>query len=172
MKHIFFLIVLSLLFMGNLRATNYYVDSDAGHDADSGKSITSAWKSISKVNSYGLSPGFASGDIISFKCGGRWIGEQLIPPGDNLVFNSYGFGDKPVIDRNGDNPAYWRAKNTGDSLSAFDTTGYGGSCVDLITNSRNNLIFNNIKFVRGFNSDITIWSCNYITFESCNIDSA
>ncbi|MDR3668256.1 MAG: right-handed parallel beta-helix repeat-containing protein, partial [Ignavibacteriaceae bacterium] len=170
MKHIFFLIVLPLLFMGNLRATNFYVDSEGGHDADSGKSVTSAWKSISKVNSYGEYPGFNDGDIISFKCGGRWIGETLIPTTNNLLFNSYGIGDSPVIDRNGDNPAYWRAEDTGDSLSAFDTTGTGGFCV--VLDSVNNITFNGIKFIRGFNTNILIWNCNHITFESCNIESA
>ncbi|MDR3667764.1 MAG: hypothetical protein P4L35_13045, partial [Ignavibacteriaceae bacterium] len=170
MKTISLIIIFLIIFVGNLSATRYYVDADYGNDSNSGKSESSSWQTLTNVNN--PRPPFNANDTISFKCGTRIYGQTLIPPGSNLVFNSYGTGARPVIDRNGDNPAYWRAEGTGDSLSAFDTTGSGGSCVDLITNSRNNLIFNNIKFVRGFNGDITIWSCDYITFESCNIDSA
>jgi hypothetical protein len=172
MKNISFLLILLIMMMGNLYATNYYVDFDGGHDTSSGTSITSAWKTISQVNLFGSDVGFNAGDIISFKCGSRWIGETLLPSRDSLTFNSYGEGARPVIDRNGDNPNFWRACSTGNVLPAFDTCGYSGTCVDLITNSRNFITFNGIKFVRGFNSNISIWSCNYITFESCNIDSA
>jgi hypothetical protein len=168
MKTISFIIILLIIFASNLSANRYYVDPDHGNDSDSGKTETTAWQTLDNVN--GPLVPFNENDTISFKCGTRIIGQTLLPPSNYLVFNSYGIGDRPVIDRNGDNPSYWRAKDTGDSLQAFDTTRSGGYCVDL--DSKDHITFSGIKFVRGFNTNIGIWSCNYIRFESCNIDSA
>jgi hypothetical protein len=138
-------VLLILLFNPNLNSTTYYVDNSGGNDANSGKSPDEAWNSISKVNS----KSFSSGDTISFKCGDRLTDATLFPPINNLTFNSYGTGSRPIID--------------GQSLNR---------CVDLIKKSKDKITFTGIKFVNGFPSDITMWNCNNITFESCNIDSS
>jgi tetratricopeptide (TPR) repeat protein len=173
MKKIILLIGLLLLFMGNLYATRYYVNYDGGSDDSLGTSPSAAWKTLTRVNA----TNFSNDDTISFKCGQRFTGIPLKPLssgtlGHPIVFNNYGTGARPVIDRNGDNPNFWRACSTGNVFPAFDTCDYGGLCVDLITHSRNYITFNGIKFVRGFRGNVAIWSCNYITFESCNLDSA
>ncbi|MDR3681626.1 MAG: hypothetical protein P4L41_16780, partial [Flavipsychrobacter sp.] len=131
--------------MGNLNATTYYVDNDKGNDLNSGTTPLSAWKTISKVNS----KGFNSGDTVSFKCNERFTGATLTPSIDNLVFNSYGTGSRPVID--------------------------GGSareCMEL--GNRGYITVNGIKFVKGTNTlggEVGGWGTHNILFESCNIDS-
>jgi hypothetical protein len=144
LKSIFsFAALISLMLMGNLRATTYYVDNNTGNDGNSGKSTTLAWKTLNKVNGFS----FASGDTISLKCGSRFY-TTLSPQRNNLLFNSYGTGSKPVID--GQGMQY---------------------CVDLITHSRDYITFNSLRFVNGATC-INMYNCNHITFESCNIDSA
>jgi hypothetical protein len=121
------------------------VANSGGNDANSGTSPSTAWNTISKVNS----KAFNSGDIISFKCGDRFSDATLIPPISFLTFNSYGSGSRPVID----------------GLSSR-------KCVDMLNYTRNNITFTGLKFVNGFQNNIVMWYCNNITFESCNIDSS
>jgi len=53
--------------------TTYFVSSSGGNDSHTGTSPSSAWKTIDKVNQQTFSPG----DIILFKRGDTWEGEQL-----------------------------------------------------------------------------------------------
>jgi hypothetical protein len=141
----FFGALFLLLCVSNLSAATYYVDNDGGNDANSGISPLSAWKTISKVNS----KGFNSGDTISFKCNQRFTGATLTPNRDNLVFNSYGSGARPVID--------------GQSARV---------CMEI--GSRGYITIIGIKFVKGINNpggQVGGWGAHNILFESCNIDS-
>lgn len=75
----------------------YYVDSNNGHDDQSGQSAKQAWKSLAKVNAQVFNPG----DRIFFKRGGQWEG-QLLPQGSGtntqpIIFTAYGKGALPVI---------------------------------------------------------------------------
>jgi parallel beta-helix repeat protein len=56
----------------NIFAQSYYVKAD-GNDSLDGLSDVTAWKTISKVNSFS----FSIGDDVYFKCGSRWIQERL-----------------------------------------------------------------------------------------------
>ncbi|MDR3668420.1 MAG: right-handed parallel beta-helix repeat-containing protein, partial [Ignavibacteriaceae bacterium] len=146
------LLILLFLFMGNLNAANYYVDTSKANDNGLGTDTSTAWKTVDGVNKHN----FAPGDIISFKCGQRFIGITLRPPNSGssiapIIFNSYGTGAKPIIDRQG--------------------TSESDYCVDLITISRNNITFYNLHLKGGYKSNATLWACNYITFENCDIDS-
>lgn len=135
-----------LICMGNLSATTYYVDNAGGDDGNSGTSITSAWSSLSKVNSFG----FNSGDTVSFKCGDRFSGVTITGK-SNITFNSYGSGPRPVIDGQG----------------AMD-------CFYL--ESQTNIVFNGLKIVNGGGGDIkqniSLWNTSHVLIESCNIDSS
>lgn len=77
-------------------AASYYVDSSAGSDGNPGTQ-SAPWGTVSKVN--GVT--FAAGDTINFKAGGKWTG-TLKPSsgksGANVVYTSYGTGEKPVLD--------------------------------------------------------------------------
>ncbi len=62
---------LFLLFTANiLSQTTYYVSSSDGSDSNTGKSSSSPWKNLSKVNSTKFYPG----DKILFKKGDSWMG--------------------------------------------------------------------------------------------------
>jgi len=75
----------------------YYVDATAGNDAWSGTSVSTPWKTISKVNSETFEPG----DQILFKRGETWRETLNVPssgaPGNPIVFGAYGTGAKPKI---------------------------------------------------------------------------
>jgi hypothetical protein len=76
--------------------TIFYV-KNGGNDNLDGKSDTTAWATLSKVNGYN----FTAGDTVSFKCGSIWR-ETLIVPRSGSVnnymkFNSYSTGARPQI---------------------------------------------------------------------------
>ncbi|MDR3665683.1 MAG: hypothetical protein P4L35_02460, partial [Ignavibacteriaceae bacterium] len=150
MKTISLIIILLLIFAGNLSANRYYVDADYGNDSNSGESESSAWKTLDKVN-YPLNP-FNANDIISFKCGSIFYDQTLIPPGSNLVFNSYGSGPRPVIDAEGD------------SVNLR-------MCV-AVSDPRTNLRFEGIKFIHGWLSCLSFWNSSNVTINNCDVESA
>ena len=59
-----------------IKATVYYVDATSGSDSNDGNSVTSAWKTLTKVNN--TSSSFIAGDSILFKQGETWVGERLL----------------------------------------------------------------------------------------------
>ena len=95
-KYILFIL---LYFAVISTATNYYVSSSSGNDANSGKSTLLAWKSIAKVNSSMNT--FVAGDSILFKCGDTFTdqlnvtksGTSVLP----IVYGSYSTGAKPFL---------------------------------------------------------------------------
>jgi hypothetical protein len=79
----------------------YYVDSSRADDSGDGLTPSTAWKSLSKVNSTTFQPG----DHVLFKAGGIWNG-QLWPKGSGsagnpIVIDMYGTGNKPVFNGGG-----------------------------------------------------------------------
>jgi len=78
-------------------ATIYYVDATNGSDANNGYSRSTAWKTITKINSLG----FNHGDSILFKRGEVWREQLVIPssgaPGNSIYFGAYGTGNNPII---------------------------------------------------------------------------
>ena len=75
----------------------YYLDSKGGDDSNSGRTPSSAWRTIGKINSIALAPG----DSIYFRRGGIWR-ETLEPQrggtaGHPIVFTAYGTGPAPII---------------------------------------------------------------------------
>ncbi len=92
-------IIVFLIATKTLFATDYYVSSSQGDDANDGLSPGAAWKTLSQVNSFSFSPG----DVIHFKRGDVWkegrglfIDEQG-SPSNPIVFTDYGSGDLPEI---------------------------------------------------------------------------
>lgn len=99
--------------------TDYYVDSAAGSDSNSGTSPSAPWQSLNAVNSKTFEPG----DRILFKAGGIWTG-QLHPLGSGvqgspIAIDMYGEGSRPLISGNGVvgavvylyNQQYWEINN-------------------------------------------------------------
>lgn len=84
-------------------ATRYYVSSSQGNNSNNGTSTATPWQTLSKVNaSMSL---FNPGDTISFRKGDVFAGTLTITRSgtitNNLVFNSYGTGDKPLFSGTG-----------------------------------------------------------------------
>ena len=96
----------------------YYIDSITGNDSNSGISPQEAWASLAPANAMTFLPG----DRIFFKAGTRYTG-QFKPQGngtasDPISVDTYGSGDKPVIDGAGyvaavflENIEYWELNN-------------------------------------------------------------
>jgi hypothetical protein len=83
--------------VGLASASTYYVDATSGNDSNDGQSVSTAWKTIAKVNA----ASFAPGDQILFKRGEVWR-ESLVPPssgasGNTIKFDAYGSGEAPTI---------------------------------------------------------------------------
>lgn len=76
---------------------DYYLDYNTGDDSNSGRSPSSAWRTIGKVNSIPL----VHGDTVHFRRGEVWR-ETLEPlnggaPGHPVTFTAYGSGPAPII---------------------------------------------------------------------------
>lgn len=112
--------------MAQRAATGYYVDAQAGDDANIGTSPQTAWKTLGKVNSTPFQPG----DSILLKAGSTWAG-QLWPKGSGVEgrpirIGKYGEGAKPSIRGNGavedavllKNQQYWEMED-------LEVTNYG-----------------------------------------------
>jgi PKD repeat protein len=90
-------IVIFLLSLTQIYAATYYVDANNGHNSNDGLSMSTAWRTISKVNSSFFNPG----DRIYFKRNQEWretltissSGAQESP----IIFNAFGNGDDPII---------------------------------------------------------------------------
>jgi len=92
-KRCFFALVLALLLAAHhpAHATDFYVDSDGGDDANPG-TIELPWKTIAKVMASA-----GRNDVVYFQRGDTWK-EQLKVPASNMIFDAYGEGAKPTID--------------------------------------------------------------------------
>ncbi|QNA45989.1 right-handed parallel beta-helix repeat-containing protein [Lacibacter sediminis] len=100
-KKIFLLIVLVCLGF-SLKATNYYINSAIGNDANKGTSSTNSWKTVSPVKLIQLTPG----DSILFATGQKFTGMLVLinvkgSAQHSVVVSSYPFKGnkaKPVLD--------------------------------------------------------------------------
>lgn len=104
-KHLLPALLLGFLCLSPLMATNYYVDATSGKDQFAGTKPSKAWKSLNKANAARLQPG----DSLLFKCGTQHNGQLRITASGNptavLVIGTYGEGDAPRIDANGQYPS-------------------------------------------------------------------
>ena len=102
-----------------IAAATYYIDPVAGNDINPGTSASTAWRSLSKINSTTFSPG----DRILFKSGASFAG-QLWPKGSGaagapIVIDKYGGDARPIINGDGQaedavllrNQEYWEINN-------------------------------------------------------------
>lgn len=98
MKRAIFILLL-LLYFASLHAANYYISSSNGSDTNDGKTVQTAWKSLSKlnINKNLLQPG----DSVLFRCNDTLVGQILVSKSGNssksICFGSYGSGNKPII---------------------------------------------------------------------------
>ena len=78
-------------------AAIYYVDATNGNNSNNGLSMSSAWKTIAKVNASTFYPG----DQILFNKGDTWREQLTVPSsgssGNPITIGAYGSGALPVI---------------------------------------------------------------------------
>ena len=110
--------LVSTLLVQTLCAASYYIDSESGHDTNSGGNEATAWKSLQQVNRTVCQPG----DRILLKRGGSWVG-PLSPQGNGaegapIQIGCYGDGNLPKINGNGGhyavglkNQEYWEIRD-------------------------------------------------------------
>ena len=147
MKLTLFLGVLFVLVsVFNINATTYYVDNIGGNDINSGKTITLAWKTITKVNSFS----FKSNDTVLFKSDGRFGGASLNPHHNSVSYGSYGTGAKPIID--------------GQMLRTSLVFNWS-------KNEHDSCNFNNLRFANGNSEVIDAPYSRALKFENCVMDS-
>ncbi len=136
-------LLLIILFTARLiPAHTYYVDSKNGNNQNNGLTPQAAWRSINKVNDFI----YMKDDTVSFKSGLRYSGYTLLIHSDFITFNSYGPGNKPVLDGQGKR-----------------------NCVSL--QNIKNIQFHNLKFVNGYPRDMEFNGCKNIVIDLCNVDS-
>lgn len=90
-----FLVCLALA-AAALSGRTFHVASD-GDDAADGLSPETAWRSLQKVNEADLLPA----DTVRFRCGDAFRGHLVVKsgePGRDVVYSSYGTGEKPVLE--------------------------------------------------------------------------
>jgi hypothetical protein len=89
---------LVLIVMTNSHGRSFFIDASGGSDSNGGDAAEAAWQSLDKLNA----TVFEAGDRILFKAGEKWIG-SFTPVGSGnahapIVVDSYGEGDRPIID--------------------------------------------------------------------------
>ncbi|MBT3375520.1 MAG: right-handed parallel beta-helix repeat-containing protein [Lentisphaerae bacterium] len=86
----------AMMTMSVIQAAEYFVDSQAGDDSNSGLSVTEPWQFVRRVNQAQLQPG----DTVRFKAGTVWR-ESLTcrsgAEGRPVTYTSYGTGPKPAL---------------------------------------------------------------------------
>jgi parallel beta-helix repeat protein len=80
-------------------ATNYYLSSSSGSDLNDGKTIVTAWQSITKLKT--VLTILQPGDSVLFKRDDRFSGQLVLSKSGtvakNIYFGTYGSGKKPII---------------------------------------------------------------------------
>ncbi len=94
-KYLLFFSVLVVTLSGKAQTT-YFIDASGGNDNWTGTSPSTAWQTLSKVNTTAFQPG----DSILFKRGESWRG-QLVPVSGNafagIYYGAYDIGSLPLI---------------------------------------------------------------------------
>jgi|LSQX01.1.fsa_nt_gb hypothetical protein len=140
-----------------VEATTYYVDAGGGDDINDGISSQTAWKSLEKVNSAGLTPG----DIVCFKRGEQWRGQLKPTKSGNsesaITYTDYGDKNlpKPLIlgsvQRN--KTSDWVKTQTENVWETANVAGYSPLDTDI-----GNIIFND-----GETCGYKVWSEDELT---------
>ncbi len=99
----------------NWRGAVYYVSND-GDDANDGQTPSSAWRTLTRVNSMT----FAVGSAVLFERGGLWRGCLIARAG--VTYSAYGEGAKPRIygsPENGSGAHKWRLLEGTDNIWVY-----------------------------------------------------
>ena len=162
--------------------TTYYL-SLSGNDSNSGKSSSSPWKTINKVNS----TRFAAGDKILFKSGDSFTGQWTITNSGSsngpIYIGSYGSGANPIIDGSNtlqylvlmkDNVNFITFENL-DFRNCNPQYSGGSKALVYLSENNSNIVFKSCNFSQGklsSNSNFAMlrgFDANNITVQDCDI---
>ena len=181
MNNIIKIILLPIIFTFYTFGSDYYI-SNSGSDSNSGTSISSPWKTISKVNSILLKPG----DRISFRRGNIWKEKLNISysgtSNNPIYIGAYGTGENPVFDGNNEFQYLISLKTDvsyitidGLFLKNCDPQYSGGARGIIYSNSNNhNLIIKNCYFRQDKISTSSSYAViygkdpSYVLIDSCD----
>lgn len=117
--NLYYLLFISLLISNSVFANIYYLNSNSGHDSNSGIDKDQAWKSLDRVNQHI----FKAGDKILIAAGTSYVGTLNLKGSgtkDNpIIVDRYGKGSNPALHGNGlkeytlllYNVEYWEVRN-------------------------------------------------------------
>lgn len=119
----------------------YYVDATGGSDSANGRTASTAWKTIAKVNAATL----RSGDVVALKRGETYTGTRLVIAVDGVTVGAYGSGAKPIIDGG----------------TVFSPFAAGVDCI-LLSGARRNITIRDLHLKNGNDYGISMDGCNTI----------
>jgi hypothetical protein len=143
----------------------FYVDADAGSDANDGLTTDRAWRTADFVLGQMGKGKYGPGDRILFKRGQTFLLSNSITPPRwgyrcGYSFGAYGTGDRPIIKRanNGSTASILNFANTGACHIGFQSITFNGTSPDTLIKSsilRNiggstNLLFLDCRFEDGY----------------------
>ena len=125
-------------------SATYYVSNSTGNDTQNGTSSSSAWKTLSKVNSFAFQPG----DTVLFKRGDTWSKQQLKinrngAPGQPITFSAYGIGQRPKFDAAFASSPFYGVFVTGRSWIVVDSLQFYRFGKGIWINGSNNITIKN-----------------------------
>jgi hypothetical protein len=129
--------------------SGYYVDATLGSDDSDGRSESTPWQTLAKVNAASLQPS----DTVLFKRGETWTGTQLNVTWSGtadapITFGAYGSGNRPILD--------------GNDLA---------NCI--VVNNQSYLIFRDFDCTQGQNFGIQIYNGTHdVTLTNCDCHDA
>lgn len=85
--------LLIFLLIGKIQATEYFVNSVTGNDANPGTSANAPWKSLTPLNEAIFLPG----DIINFACNLSWTKSYWDQQKPMLLIDDSGNAEQPII---------------------------------------------------------------------------
>lgn len=101
-----FIFLISLVFVSDVNATDYYINATTGADSNNGTGPATPWKTIAMINNHTFNPG----DNLYFERGQTWRENLTVQSSgnasDQITFGAYGSGEKPIIN-GADNVTGW-----------------------------------------------------------------
>ncbi len=120
--------------------TSYYLDSANGSDSNSGTAPSSAWKSLTKIQSRQFQPG----DTVNFKRGSSWTGGLDITSSgvqnNPITFRDYGTGARPTISNPGTGQRVIRVYSSWVVIQGFLVKDSGDAGVEIESGANHNTI--------------------------------
>ncbi len=145
------LVLIAFLLQPSFAAT-YYVDAIGGLDGNAGTSVSTPWKTLSKVNSVTLQPG----DSVLFKRNCQFRG-MLTPQGNGaegkpITLDAYGKGNKPVI--------------LCESVGGTGNFGGGTGTINLM--DRSHYLIQNLEVHGPCSHGLVLHGCSHVTARHCD----